>query len=172
MLIVRQVIGGLEHIWSQGIIHRDIKLDNIMVHFPANPEIEHYSHAEKQQWMTKVDLSSVEFQVKISDFGLSTKTDNEKEYADTICGTPLYCSPQVMKSAKYTYRVDVWALGVVVYELLTGRPPFYGNFMATLVHKVTVGDYDLELKSLEVTHFIASCLQSKEENRMTREQLR
>ena len=60
-LIARQIITGLEHLWALGIIHRDIKLDNILVHFPANSEIERMDKLQKLEFLAKVDLCSVEF---------------------------------------------------------------------------------------------------------------
>lgn len=58
--------------WDLSIIHRDIKLANILLHFPDNPEMDNMSKAEKYDFLRKFDLSTGKFEAKISDFGLST----------------------------------------------------------------------------------------------------
>lgn len=64
-------------------------------------------------------MSQIKFYAKISDFGLSTILEGANTQL-TICGTPLYSSPQLLKKRGYSYKVDVWALGIMCYELLMG----------------------------------------------------
>ena len=69
-----------------------MKLANILLHFPDKPEMENMNKMQKKQFLYSVDLTRVEFQVKISDFGLSTILDGTNTNL-SICGTPLYSSP-------------------------------------------------------------------------------
>ena len=80
---------------EKGVIHRDIKLENIV--FTCG-------------------------MAKICDFGWSVY-DN-KNFRSTICGTPLYFSPQILKGKKYNEKIDVWAVGTIVHEMATGTNPF------------------------------------------------
>lgn len=91
--ILRQVVLGCRDIWSLSVIHRDIKLANILLHFPEHPEVSTMRTVEKQQFLKNFDLSQGNFKAVISDFGLSTIVYEGTNSQLSICGTPLYSSP-------------------------------------------------------------------------------
>ncbi|KAF9349737.1 hypothetical protein BGX34_001630 [Mortierella sp. NVP85] len=97
--IFRQVFQGVKYLHDRGIVHRDLKPENILV-------------------MDKEAMT-----VKISDFGLA-KMIGEQVLMNTICGTPSYVAPEVIRDGKYGKSVDMWSLGVVLYICLCGFPPF------------------------------------------------
>lgn len=84
-----------------GITHRDLKLENLL--------------------LTSHDLG--EAAVKITDFGLAREVD-PANLAETICGSPSYVAPEILSSRSYDHRCDYWSLGVVLYILACGSPPF------------------------------------------------
>jgi len=88
----------------QCIIHRDLKPENIL--------------------LVKDDDDC--FDIKIADLGFACNYDKEKGL-DLVLGTPLYMSPELVKHQRYTEKVDVWSLGVIVYQLLSGKTPFDGK---------------------------------------------
>ena len=92
-----QLLKGLIYLRSHKILHRDLKLDNLFL--------------------------TDKLQLKIGDFGLATKLDYLEEKRRTVCGTTNYLAPEVLK-AEYYYEVDVWAVGVIIYQLITGKLPF------------------------------------------------
>ena len=64
-------------------------------------------------------------ELKLGDFGLATKLDFDGEKKRTICGTPNYIAPEVIEGKTgHSYEVDYWSLGVIIYTLLVGKPPF------------------------------------------------
>ena len=97
------------------IIHRDLKLENIFLNYP--------------------DLSDKsKFEVKLGDFGLSKQLVNTLE-SRTLAGSPVYMAPEILinKLRKpYTSKVDIWSLGVIIFQLLFQKFPFYGNSMTSL----------------------------------------
>ena len=115
LAIVHQTCRGLEHAHSKGIVHRDIKPGNLM--------------------LTKTGT------VKITDFGLAklTQGSNVNTAADSILGTPLYMSPEQAFGESVDQRSDLFSLGTVLYELLTGRQPFasenYMGVIQNIIHK-------------------------------------
>lgn len=119
-----------------------MKLANILIHFPNNPSLDSMTKRMKRHFLKKVDLTSVEFQVKISDFGLSTILDDCVSEL-SIVGTPLYQSPQLLKRKCYNDSVDTWALGVILFEILVGVTPFHCSEMSDLVRKINDGRYKL-----------------------------
>jgi WD40 repeat protein len=117
---------------EQGIVHRDLKPDNVLLaRGPAKPQAASPSAA-----------CGLAFGVpKIADFGLAKCLDGPQGYTRTgeVMGTPSYMAPE-QASGKSGPAVDVWALGAILYDLLTGRPPFQGERPAEVLHQVVFED--------------------------------
>ena len=173
-IIIKQLVSGIKDVWDLGIIHRDMKLANILLHFPDKPELESLTKQHKRAFLQTVDLTRIEFQVKISDFGLSTILDGSNTNL-SICGTPLYSSPQLLKKRGYSAKVDTWALGVMVYEMLVGVTPFHSFEMKDLIAKINDGRYKVSLKSepiaVQTCLFMVQCMQMNEGDRIPVEEL-
>ncbi|XP_032512267.1 cAMP-dependent protein kinase catalytic subunit alpha-like [Danaus plexippus] len=107
-----QVTLGLEYLHHCGIVHRDIKPENILV-----------------------DINGY---LKLCDFGFC-KIIKKKTW--TLCGTPEYLAPEVIMSRGYTFSVDWWALGVLIFEMGAGYPPFYASDPSKLYEKILDGVY-------------------------------
>ena len=63
-------------------------------------------------------------QLKMCDFGLSTKIREKGQRKKTVCGTPNYIAPEILDSLGHGMEVDIWSLGVIIFTMLTGKPPF------------------------------------------------
>jgi serine/threonine-protein kinase len=104
--LMAQVLSGLEEAHDAGVIHADLKADNIVV------------ERRRGDW----DL------VKVVDFGIARLIGRETRSTEkTICGTPEYMAPEVIQGEDPTYASDLYSVGVVLYELLTGSTPFSGG---------------------------------------------
>ncbi|KAL1290862.1 hypothetical protein HN51_059394 [Arachis hypogaea] len=109
---MQQLGSGMKILQSHGIIHRDLKPENILLSKPGDDAI-----------------------LKIADFGLS-RTVRPGEYAETVCGTPLYMAPEVLQFQKYDSKADMWSIGVILFELLNGYPPFNGRNNVQLLKNI------------------------------------
>lgn len=111
-----QIILALKYLHSHRIIHRDLKLGNLFL----NDKME----------------------IKLGDFGLATKLDFDGEKKRTICGTPNYIAPEVLEGkAGHSYEVDVWSLGVIIYTLIIGKPPFETSDVKTTYSRIRKNAY-------------------------------
>ena len=100
---------------NKKIIHRDIKSSNI--------------------FLTKNN------QIKLGDFGVAKRLNKTISKAHTIVGTPYYLSPEIINNEPYDYKSDIWALGVLLYEMVTLKLPFDSNNIAQLYIKIVKGVY-------------------------------
>jgi serine/threonine-protein kinase len=109
--IVAQVAEALSYAHSKGIVHRDIKPANIMQLTGTNS-------------------------VKVTDFGIARITSSSKTKTGMVLGTPSYMSPEQVAGKKVDGRSDIFSLGVVLFELLTGEKPFKGDDMTSLMYHI------------------------------------
>ena len=72
----------------------------------------------------------------LGDFGLATKLEFEGEKKRTICGTPNYIAPEILDGKGHSYEVDLWSLGVIIYTLLVGKPPFQTSDVKATYKKI------------------------------------
>jgi polo-like kinase 1 len=113
---MQQIIGALKYLHSHRVIHRDLKLGNLFL--------------------------SDKMEIKIGDFGLATKLEFDGERKRTICGTPNYIAPEVLDGKTgHSYEVDIWSLGVIMYTLVVGKPPFETSDVKTTYRRIRMNAY-------------------------------
>ena len=78
--------------------------------------------------------------VKVIDFGTAQNFDSNQSMVN-ILGTPYYMAPEIFSRSGYNEKCDIWSVGVIMYILLTGRPPFYGNTDIDIIQRVKLGKY-------------------------------
>ena len=141
-LIFKQIIEGLKYIHKKKIVHRDIKLDNILI-----------------------DLSNT---VKICDFGVSRKLSNG-DIMYEHCGTPAYIAPEIFGNKGYEgFLCDIWSAGVTLYYMLSGSQPFRANSIKDLEKIVVQGKFEeIEEVSQEANDLISEMLQVDPKKRIT-----
>ena len=133
------MVGALAHIHSCNVFHRDIKPENILV--CANDEL------------------------KISDFGWSVRALTTQRR--TMCGTMDYLCPEIIENKLYDSSVDIWALGVLAFELTTGNAPFYNKDRQIQYRNIRhVNIKYPEHLSAECVDFISRLLQKRPQDRM------
>ena len=111
-----QLISACEYLHKNKVIHRDLKLGNLFL--------------------------SDKMQLKVGDFGLAARVLFDGEKKRTICGTPNYIAPELLDSKHgHSYEVDFWAIGVICYTLLFGRPPFESPDVKQTYKKIKQNQY-------------------------------
>ncbi|PRP87793.1 putative protein kinase [Planoprotostelium fungivorum] len=132
---MKQIVLAVKYMHDRRIIHRDLKLGNLFIR---------------------------EMRVKIGDFGLATQLTEEKERKWTICGTPNYIAPEIlMGKTGHSFEVDIWSIGVIMYTLLVGTPPFETDKLETTYHRIKTNTWSfpdhLDL-SQEARNLVSSIL--------------
>ena len=107
--LMEEILSALAYSHGRGVVHRDIKPANIML--------------------------AGDRSVKIADFGIARIENSSMTQVGTVMGTPAYMAPEQLRGEAVDARADIWAAGVVLYQLLTGEKPFEGNYTA-LMHRV------------------------------------
>ena len=166
--IMRQVISGFVYLHTRNILHRDIKLENLLVKFPTEKD--------------KEELNMLSCQVKITDFGFARHIKAEN-LAKSLLGNPINMDPAILRKMQkmdndcefgYDQKADIWSLGTITYELLVGFPAFEASSYEELLQKVEKGNYRIPheiILSKEAICFLNGMIQYNPTNRLKVEEL-
>mmetsp|Transcript_40427 Transcript_40427/g.114482 ORF Transcript_40427/g.114482 Transcript_40427/m.114482 type:complete len:354 (-) Transcript_40427:235-1296(-) len=156
--IISTVLRGIKHMRDRGIVHRDLKLENLLL----------------------VDPDCVSC-VKIADFGLSSVMSAHSAMV-TVCGTPMYVSPEALKvvnskAKSYGPECDLWACGIIMFIILSGYPPFadgtsYCDNCTSLFERIQRGEYNVkdpawDLISADARDLVSRLLEKSPRKRIT-----
>ena len=165
--LMRQIIDAFKYIHSNKIIHRDIKLENILINYESEQD--------------KEDLNLMKATAKIIDFGFACFINKSGLLYSTL-GSPINMDPIILKKLNsnskkarqlgYDQKADVWSLGTICYEMLIGKSAFDSEDMDELVEKIENGTYTVPTNlSKEVISFINGMLQYESTKRLSCEEL-
>lgn len=149
--IMKKLFLGINHWHLHGVVHRDLKLENILC--------------------KSDDLD----EVKIIDFGLSKLQGASNAEMKTACGSPNYVAPEVISQPWYGRECDIWSLGVIAYLLISGNFPFEGSNVVEIYENIQQNEVTFEepqwaMVSPDWEEFIKQCLNKDKSKRMTSEQ--
>lgn len=140
---LKQISEGMKYLLSHKIIHRDLKPQNILI--------------------SEAGI------LKITDFGFARYFDSDI-LIQTICGSPMYMAPEIMKNKKYDYKSDLWSIGIIFFEMLTGRTPFQAKNIYELIRKIENDKIKIPSKfnlSETCTELLTSLLQKNPDKRIS-----
>ena len=163
---MKQIVSAIYYLHKNNILHRDIKLDNILVHFDSEED--------------KANNNLLKAKIKLIDFGFARHL-NKGELAQSILGSPINMDPGILRklnkmahSNEYAYdqKADIWSLGTACYEMLIGKNAFDAKSLHELVKKVEEGNYKLPTTiSKEAVSFINGMIQFDLKKRLSAEEL-
>ena len=140
LYFLRRILCALEHAHDNGVIHRDLKPENVLL--------------------------SSEGKIKLTDFGIARLVDgNAMTLTGTLLGSPGYMAPEYIEAKPTDHRVDIFAFGVLLYRSLTGKSPFQGDSPASVLLKITKGEFQPANESNprihpQIAKLISTCLAS------------
>ncbi|AOA62191.1 Serine/threonine-protein kinase [Komagataella phaffii CBS 7435] len=123
---VQQLASALKFLRSQNLVHRDIKPQNLLLSPPVSREV-----FEDRKYTGLWELPVL----KIADFGFARFLP-ATSMAETLCGSPLYMAPEILRYEKYNAKADLWSVGAVVYEMSVGTPPFPAHNHVELLRNI------------------------------------
>ena len=164
--IMKQLIDVIKYLHKLNIIHKNIKLQNILVIFDTEED--------------KQKLNMLKSTVKLNDFFFATRKTNSNH--QTIIGSPFHMDPIILELLKakgkqspnlgYDEKADIWSLGSICYEMLTGKTMFNADNLEELMKEAEKGKYNLPFNiSEEIASFINGMLQYESNERLSAEEL-
>ncbi|XBW37147.1 hypothetical protein QEN19_002725 [Hanseniaspora menglaensis] len=143
--VCKEVLKGLQFLHENGIVHRDIKSDNILLNEKGN--------------------------IKISDFGFCALIKEEDSKRNTMVGTPYWMAPEIVNRQKYDSKIDIWSLGIMIIEMVDGEPPYMNETPLRALYLIakngTPSLINADGISLLGIQFMDCCLHVSPENRLS-----
>lgn len=148
--ITKMLLQAVSYLHRHGITHRDLKPENVLFYTPGEDS-----------------------RIIITDFGFASCRD-PNSLLETYCGTLEYLSPEIILGKAYSNKVDIWAIGVIVYHMLSGTIPFYGRDVVSSYEEISKSQPSFKREvwqtiSLKAKQFIQCALTKKEEQRFDAE---
>mmetsp|Transcript_8798 Transcript_8798/g.15465 ORF Transcript_8798/g.15465 Transcript_8798/m.15465 type:complete len:675 (+) Transcript_8798:221-2245(+) len=144
---IRRIMRALRTLHANGIIHRDLKPENLVFESPEENS-----------------------QIKLTDFGLACLQGVPDIHADAVVGSPGYIAPEVLERKEYTPACDVWSIGVILYILFVGGPPFHGKNDNETFRRIRAGKYgypsNVKVSAL-AKDLVSKCLVVNPKDRIT-----
>ena len=138
-----QISCGLYYLWKNNLIHRDLKPHNILLSTSGN--------------------------IKITDFGFVKHLENQ-DMSSTLCGSPLYMAPEILKRQKYSSKIDLWSMGVILYEMITNTLPFMASNPFELLNVIETTKFEMpENISDSCKHLLTSLMTVDVKSRLSYE---
>lgn len=123
VFIIRQIMSAIGYLHSNGLVHRDMKLSNVLIHDAFQPQL--FDGNSSSSSMSLSNFNHVELlSVKLCDFGLAVQLQHPDEEHYTLCGTPNYIAPEIVSNEAHGYPADIWSIGALYYSLVMGEPLF------------------------------------------------
>ena len=143
--IMKQLNNGLKIMKENKIIHRDLKLENILIKYKDNNK----------------------YIIKISDYGSSKRLDSlSKNYCNSKVGTLIYMAPEIINGEEYNYKCDLWSIGIIIYRLKFDKFPFSGQTESTLIKNINNFNKIKETGNKELDDLIKKLLEKEKEKRL------
>lgn len=141
-LYIAEITLALEYLHGMGIIYRDLKPENI--------------------------LFDEDGHIKLTDFGLAKQLHSEGGSCSTFCGTCNYLAPEVILKKDYSYEIDIWALGVIAYEMMFGATPFYDDNQKEMMKNILtiIPEYDEDIDP-RISNFLNKLMEKDPRKRAT-----
>ena len=157
---VQQLASAMEFLRANQLVHRDIKPQNLLLCVPSKSEAEAAALGYKGCWELPV--------LKLADFGFARFLPSSS-LAETLCGSPLYMAPEILRYEKYNAKADLWSVGAVFYEMVTGKPPFSARNHVDLLANIEKANDHIKFPasvSDDVRRLIQGLLKNKPVDRM------
>ncbi|KAH7041038.1 serine/threonine-protein kinase ATG1 [Microdochium trichocladiopsis] len=136
---MKQLASALQFLREGNFVHRDVKPQNLLLlpsvtYREANRDVRPILSASQDSLIPAVGLRSLPM-LKLADFGFA-RVLPATSLAETLCGSPLYMAPEILRYERYDAKADLWSVGTVLYEMVSGRPPFRASNHVELLRKI------------------------------------
>lgn len=136
---LKQLASAMEFLRDRNFIHRDVKPQNLLLlpspqYLANSKDLPLIMTASQEPLVPRVGLTSLPM-LKIADFGFARSLPSTS-LAETLCGSPLYMAPEILRYEKYDAKADLWSAGTVLFEMMVGKPPFRATNHVELLRKI------------------------------------
>lgn len=160
---LKQIASALQYLRGRNLIHRDIKPQNLLLNpAPAYMSRQNPEHlpltASEHSLIPAAGIDTLPM-LKIADFGFARHLPSTS-MAETLCGSPLYMAPEILRYEKYDARADLWSTGTVLHEMVVGKPPFRAQNHVELLRRIEKANDQIifDNKNMTISRAMKDCI--------------